>query len=60
MALGSYPPRLLKEILCLAAENAVACTAGYVVLAAVARAVGGWLSDRLAGARILHRGQSLP
>lgn len=53
VALGIYLPSLLKEIFQLTPEDAGARTAGFVVLASAARPVGGWLSDRVGGARVL-------
>jgi NNP family nitrate/nitrite transporter-like MFS transporter len=53
VALGLYLPTLLKELFQLTPEDAGARTAGFVLLATAARPVGGWLSDRVSGARIL-------
>ena len=53
VALGIYLPTLLKEIFLLTPEDAGARTAGFIVLATLARPVGGWLSDRVGGQRLL-------
>ena len=53
VALGIYMPSLLKEVFHLSPADAGARTAGFVVVATAARPIGGWLSDRLGGARLL-------
>ncbi len=53
VALGIYLPTLLKEIFLLTPEDAGARTAGFIILATLARPVGGWLSDRVGGQRLL-------
>jgi NNP family nitrate/nitrite transporter-like MFS transporter len=53
VALGIYMPSLLKEVFHLTPADAGARTAGFVIVATAARPVGGWLSDRLGGARLL-------
>jgi NNP family nitrate/nitrite transporter-like MFS transporter len=53
VALGIYMPSLLKEVFHLSTPDAGARTAGFVVLATAARPIGGWLSDRFGGARVL-------
>lgn len=53
VALGIYLPSLLKEVFHLTPEDAGVRTAGFVVLATLARPLGGWLSDRAGGARVL-------
>lgn len=53
VALGIYMPSLLKEVFHLTPAAAVARTAGFVLLATIARPLGGWLSDRIGGARML-------
>lgn len=53
VALGIYLPTLLKEIFLLTPEDAGARTAGFVILATACRPVGGWLSDRIGGQRLL-------
>jgi NNP family nitrate/nitrite transporter-like MFS transporter len=46
-------PSLLKEVFQLTPTDAGARTAGFVVMATLARPLGGWLSDRIGGARVL-------
>jgi NNP family nitrate/nitrite transporter-like MFS transporter len=53
VALGIYMPSLLKEVFHLTPADAGARTAGFVVIATAARPLGGWLSDRVGGARVL-------
>lgn len=53
VALGIYLPSLLKEVFHLTPEDAGIRTAGFVVLATLARPLGGWLSDRVGGGRVL-------
>ena len=53
VALGIYLPTLLKEIFLLTPEDAGARTAGFIILATLARPLGGWLSDRAGGQRLL-------
>jgi NNP family nitrate/nitrite transporter-like MFS transporter len=53
VALGLYLPSLLKDIFHLTPADAGARTAGFVVVATLARPVGGVLSDRVGGARVL-------
>ncbi|MDE3089481.1 MAG: NarK/NasA family nitrate transporter [Chloroflexota bacterium] len=53
VALGIYLPTLLKETFLLMPEDAGARTAGFIILATLARPVGGWLSDRVGGQRLL-------
>ncbi len=53
VALGIYMPSLLKEVFQLTPADAGARTAGFVVLATLARPVGGRLSDRVGGAKVL-------
>ena len=48
-----YLPTLLKDEFRLSAADAGFRTAGFVVLATLLRPVGGWLSDRIGGARVL-------
>jgi NNP family nitrate/nitrite transporter-like MFS transporter len=47
VAFSVYLPAYLREAYGLTANNAALRTAGFVVLAVIARPVGGWLSDRL-------------
>jgi NNP family nitrate/nitrite transporter-like MFS transporter len=53
VALGIYLPTLLKETFGLTPEDAGARTAGFIILATLARPAGGWLSDRVGGQRLL-------
>ncbi|MCA2216664.1 MFS transporter [Jidongwangia harbinensis] len=47
VAFSVYLPAYLREAYGLTANDAALRTAGFVVLAVIARPVGGWLSDRL-------------
>ncbi len=53
VALGVYLPILLRDTFHLTPTDAGARTAGFVVLATAVRPVGGWLSDRIGGERVL-------
>jgi nitrate/nitrite transporter NarK len=53
VAFSIYLPTLLKDEFHLAAADAGFRTAGFVVLATLLRPLGGWLSDRIGGARVL-------
>lgn len=53
VAFSIYLPTLLKDQFALTAGDAGFRTAGFVVLATLCRPVGGWLSDRIGGARVL-------
>jgi NNP family nitrate/nitrite transporter-like MFS transporter len=53
VAFSIYLPTLLKNQFHLAAADAGFRTAGFVVLATLLRPLGGWLSDRIGGARVL-------
>jgi NNP family nitrate/nitrite transporter-like MFS transporter len=53
VAFSIYLPSLLKDQFHLQASDAGLRTAGFVVLATLVRPVGGWLSDRIGGARVL-------
>ncbi len=53
VALGIYLPILLRATFHLTPADAGARTAGFVILATAARPVGGWLSDRIGGERVL-------
>jgi NNP family nitrate/nitrite transporter-like MFS transporter len=53
VALGIYLPTLLKTQFHLTLADAGFRTAGFVVMATLARPIGGWLSDRVAAARVL-------
>jgi NNP family nitrate/nitrite transporter-like MFS transporter len=54
VAFSIYLPTLLKDLFGLAPADAGARTAGFVVLATLMRPVGGTLSDRIGGARVLR------
>jgi NNP family nitrate/nitrite transporter-like MFS transporter len=53
VALSVYLPLLLRDQFHLTVGDAGFRTAGFVVVAAFMRPVGGWLSDRIGGARVL-------
>ena len=53
VAFSIYLPTLLKDEFHLPPTDAGFRTAGFVVLATFLRPVGGWLSDRVGGARVL-------
>ncbi|HVC81897.1 MAG TPA: MFS transporter [Chloroflexota bacterium] len=53
VALGVYLPTLLKNHFGLSLEDAGMRTAGFVLVATAMRPVGGWLADRIGGARVL-------
>ena len=53
VALGVYLPTLLKGHFHLNLEDAGLRAAGFVILATAMRPVGGWISDRVGGARVL-------
>lgn len=53
VALSIGLPKLLQEIFHLTKEDAGLRVAGFVVLATAMRPLGGWLSDRIGGARLL-------
>ena len=52
VAMGVYLPTLLKNRFGLTADDAGLRTAGFVVVAVLLRPVGGWLADRIGGARL--------
>jgi MFS transporter, NNP family, nitrate/nitrite transporter len=54
VAFSIYLPVLLKDQFGLKPADAGFRTAGFVVLATLARPLGGWLADRIGGARVLH------
>jgi MFS transporter, NNP family, nitrate/nitrite transporter len=54
VAFSIYLPVLLKDQFGLKPANAGFRTAGFVVLATLARPLGGWLADKIGGARVLH------
>jgi NNP family nitrate/nitrite transporter-like MFS transporter len=53
VAFSIYLPSLLRDDFHLALADAGFRTAGFVVLATLMRPAGGWLSDRIGGARVL-------
>jgi MFS transporter, NNP family, nitrate/nitrite transporter len=53
VAFSIYLPTLLKDSFGLTPADAGFRTAGFVVLATLLRPLGGWLSDRIGGARVL-------
>ncbi|MNK44004.1 putative nitrate transporter NarT [compost metagenome] len=53
VAMGVYLPTLLTVRYDLPLADAGFRTAGFVLVATLARPIGGWLSDRFGGARIL-------
>ncbi|MGW7478550.1 MFS transporter [Nonomuraea muscovyensis] len=53
VAFGVYLPLYLRAVYDLTVPDAAARTAGFVVLATLARPVGGWLADRFGGERVL-------
>jgi NNP family nitrate/nitrite transporter-like MFS transporter len=53
VAFSIYLPTLLRDQFQLTAADAGFRTAGFVVLATLLRPLGGWLSDRIGGARVL-------
>ncbi|ABG04170.1 major facilitator superfamily MFS_1 [Rubrobacter xylanophilus DSM 9941] len=53
VALGIYLPKLLVDLFGLGQTDAGLRAAGFVVLATLARPVGGWLSDRVGGGPLL-------
>jgi NNP family nitrate/nitrite transporter-like MFS transporter len=53
VAFGAYLPTYLASTYDLLTTDAALRAAGFVVLATVFRPIGGWLSDRVDGARVL-------
>ena len=53
VAFSIYLPTLLKDQFVLTPADAGFRTAGFVVLATLCRPLGGWLSDRIGGSRVL-------
>jgi NNP family nitrate/nitrite transporter-like MFS transporter len=53
VAFGIYLPTLLRDQFGMTLTQAGFRAAGFVVLATASRPVGGWLSDRVGGARVL-------
>ncbi len=54
VAFSIYLPTLLTDEFGLKPADAGLRTAGFVVLATLMRPVGGWLSDKIGGARVLN------
>jgi NNP family nitrate/nitrite transporter-like MFS transporter len=54
VAFSIYLPTLLRDTFGLAPSDAGFRTAGFVVLATFCRPLGGWLADRVGGARVLN------
>lgn len=54
VAFSIYLPTLLKDEFGLSPADAGFRTAGFVVLATICRPAGGWLADRIGGARVLN------
>ena len=54
VAFSIYLPILLKDQFGLKPADAGFRTAGFVVLATLARPLGGWLADKIGGARVLQ------
>ena len=53
VAMANYLPLFLTEIFKLTPQDAGMRTAGFVLLATAMRPVGGWLSDRMGGLKVL-------
>ncbi|WP_246868628.1 nitrate/nitrite transporter [Saccharopolyspora sp. ASAGF58] len=53
VAFSVYLPSYLKNAFALDPADAAFRTAGFVVIAVVARPIGGWLSDHLSGIQVL-------
>src|SRR5262245_38048877 len=53
VALSIYLPLLLRDQFGLTLADAGFRTAGFVIVAALMRPAGGWLADRIGGARVL-------
>lgn len=56
VAFGVYLPTYLTQVYALEIADAGARAAGFIMLATLARPVGGWLSDRLGGGSVLTVG----
>src|SRR5215470_12929680 len=54
VAFSIYLPVLLKDQFGLKPADAGFRAAGFVVLATLSRPLGGWLADKIGGARVLH------
>jgi NNP family nitrate/nitrite transporter-like MFS transporter len=53
VAFGVYLPTFLKTVYGLETTDAASRAAGFVVLATLARPVGGWLADRITGVPVI-------
>ena len=53
VAFGVYLPTFLKTLYGLETTDAASRAAGFVVLATLARPVGGWLADRITGVPVI-------
>jgi NNP family nitrate/nitrite transporter-like MFS transporter len=53
VAFGVYLPTFLKTVYGLETTDAASRAAGFVVLATLARPIGGWLADRVSGVTVL-------
>jgi NNP family nitrate/nitrite transporter-like MFS transporter len=58
VAFGVYLPVLLKVAYDLSLTDAASRAAGFVLLATIARPVGGWLSDKIGAKRVIRVGLS--
>jgi MFS transporter, NNP family, nitrate/nitrite transporter len=54
VAFSIYLPVLLRDTFRLTPADAGFRTAGFVIVATLARPLGGWLADRIGGARVLR------
>lgn len=54
VAFGVYLPVLLKVSYDLSLTDAASRAAGFVVIATLARPIGGWLSDKIGGNRVIQ------
>lgn len=54
VATGVYLPVLLVNTYDLTVSDAAARAAGFIIIATLARPLGGWLSDRLGGDKVLR------
>lgn len=53
VAFGAYLPTYLREVYGLETPDAGARAAGFILVPTAARPIGGWLSDRIGGPRVL-------
>ncbi|MEK9196360.1 MAG: MFS transporter [Patescibacteria group bacterium] len=53
VAFGLYLPVLLKTVYSLSLTDAASRAAGFVIVATLARPVGGWLSDKIGGEKVV-------